>query len=185
MWNRLGNLFIGAAILGTWAVSVVGCSHGGQVKTMAYASMPDHRTYEFEFPIVWKAIENAVRGIKIDDRSPGEVSVQEMRKLAKRSLRTDWIFTQSNDKYREYQVNSFKQKRYLPSRVKYQISAEKVMGGTEVRVGTTEEIDPLKTDGTPDGYVQVEADPARSHDMLEKINAALLSAPAELAPQTD
>jgi hypothetical protein len=158
-------------------LNLSGCASGPDVKTQAFAELKNERVFESEFPAVWKAIEATMKNHKIVERDPEEVTPLEMKKLKERELTTDWIYTQSRDKYIEYKVNSLPKKKYLQTRMRYQVEAESVMGGTFVKVLIDEEIERLKKDGTPDGYESVsKADSSRAHELLEKIRYALLSA---------
>lgn len=155
---------------------VSGCSSGPEVKTQAYAPLKNERTFESEFPIVWHGIESALKNAKIVDRDPEEVDAVELRQLSRRSLETDWIYTQSRDKYVEYKVNGTPRRKQLQMRVKYAIVAKRVIGGTDVSIRATEEIERLKEDGSADGYEEMEPDPSRAAELLDKINLAILSA---------
>lgn len=154
------------------------CSSGPAVKSEAYAKMPDHRTFENDFPTVWKGIESALRNHKITDRNPTDVDGNEMRKLTHRDLETDWIYGRSDTKYIEYKVNGSPRKTWLQTRYRYQVEANSVMGGVDVKVRTDEEIEKLKADGTGDGYSAVDSpDPNRASLLIDRIGQAILSAP--------
>lgn len=153
-----------------------GCASSPQVKTQAYAGLKNTRTFEHEFPVVWKGIESALKNYRITERDPTEVDTLEMAKLKERNLETDWVYSQSRDKYQEYQVNGSPRKKYLQARYKYKVQAKRVMGGTEVVVKTEEEIEKLKSDGASDGFSGVDADSSRANEILEKINNAILAA---------
>ena len=158
-------------------VSLSGCSHDPAVKQQAYANLKSQHTYEYDLPTVWKGIESALHNYKIVDRDPSDVGIMEMKKLTKRTLETDWIYAQSRDKYIEYKVNDSPRKQYLQTRIKYYITAQSQIGGTDVSVRTKEEIERLKSDGSPDGYEAPEkVDPSRAAEMLDKIGLAILSA---------
>lgn len=159
-------------------LSVAGCSSVPEVKKQAYAQLKDERVFETEYPKLWKAIEETLRNYKIVERDPREVAFNEWSSLKERSLETDWIFTQSRDKYQEYKVNGFPRKKYLQTKVRYHIKTQTVMGGVKVHVRVEEEIERLRDDGTSDGYVSAESDPARAAEMLDRINAQLLALPA-------
>jgi len=155
----------------------LGCSSGPEVKKQEYAQLRDNRVYEYEFPIVWKGIESAFRNFSVADRDPADVDAVELKRLSKRTLETDWIQTQSRDKYVEFKINDVPQKRYLWTRIKYKVIAESALGGTRVTVRTQEEVERLKDNGTPDGYEKVaEVDSSRPNEILEKIHMAILSA---------
>ena len=164
-------------------VSFPGCSSGPEVKQQAYAKLSNQRTFEYEFPVVWKAIEETLRNYRVINRDPKDVDANEMRRLRHRTLETDWIFTKSNDKYIEYKVNGLPRKVYLQTRLKYKIDAQSVIGGVSVTVKTQEEVEKLKEDGSPDGWDKVdeEKDTARASDLLDRFNMSILSA----APTTE
>ena len=164
-------------------ISGVGCSSPKKVLTQKYAQLKNQRTFENEFPVVWKALEEALRKHKIVDRDPSEVSALELRKLTLRTLETDWVYGQSRDKYHEYQVNGFPKKVYLQTRFKYQVEAKKVLGGVTVTVKSDEEVERLNEDGTPDGYSEVDqTDSSRLNELLEKVQLAILAAPNTQTP---
>jgi hypothetical protein len=127
---------------------------------------------------VWKGIETAVKEYPVTNRDPKDVDVLEMKKLTERTLETDWIYSQSRDKFIEYRVNDSPRKKYLQTRIKYKVIAHAVIAGTEVKIKTTEEIENLKSDGTPDGYVSPdELDTSRTQELLDRIDLAILSLP--------
>jgi hypothetical protein len=155
----------------------LGCTSAPKVQSEAYATLNNHRVFEFEFPVVWKGIESALRNYKITNRNPEEVGVLEMNKLTHRSLETDWLYVQSRDKYEQYEANGSPRKVYLQARVRYEVEARKVMGGVDVTVKTREEVERLKTDGTSAGYEGSDTpDPSRANEVLDRINGAILSA---------
>ncbi len=169
-----GTLFI-ALILGN---TLIGCSSIPPVKTQAYAKLSNERFFENEFPIVWKAIEETLRNFKITDRNPKDVDPLELQQISHRSLDTDWIYTQSRDKYQEYHVNGVPKKIYVQTRYKYHVLAERSLGGVKVTVRTEEEIERMKANGTSDGYVKADQmDTSRPSELLEKIRIAILAAP--------
>ena len=153
-----------------------GCSSLPPVKQQAYAKLNNERTFEYDFPTVWKGIEETLRNHKIKDRDPEEVDPQEMRKLTRRTLETDWIYGRSQDKHQEYQVNGSPRKTYLQTRYKYLLDAQSVMGGIKLTVRTEEEVERLKEDGQPDGYSAAESDPSRARELLDKIQISIHSA---------
>lgn len=169
------NLLIVALVL---SIPLIGCGSSQKVKNQEYAKLKTDRTFEAEFPEVWKGIEKALSGMKILERDPEEVDSNELKKLKSRTLETDWIYSQSRDKYHEYKINGSPRKKYLQTRVRYEVEAERSMGGTHVTVKMDEEIEKLKPDGTSAGYEEVdEIDTSRPNELLEKINHSMLSAP--------
>ena len=171
--SRLVPLAALALVFGLWGA---GCSSGPAVKTQAYAQLKSERTFEHEFPVVWHGIESAFRKSKVVDRDPEEVNEVELKQLSKRTLETDWTYTQSRDKYVEYKVNGTPRRKQLQMRVKYEILAKRVIGGTDVVVKATEEVEKLKEDGSPDGYEEMEPDTSRTAEILDKINLAIMAA---------
>jgi hypothetical protein len=164
-------------------LTLFGCATGMDVHKQQYAKLKDSRVYEYEFPAVWKGIESTFRNYSVVDRDPAEVDPVELKRLAKRTLETDWIQTQSRDKYVEFKVNDIPQKRYLWTRIKYKVIAESSLGGTQVTVRTQEEVERLNPNGTTAGYDKVnEIDSSRPNEILEKIQMAILSAPPSAAP---
>jgi hypothetical protein len=167
-----------AAVLAMTLGLGAGCaSSGPPVKSQSYAVLKNTRNFESDFSVVWKAIENSMRGLKVTDRDPETVDANEMRKLSHRTLKTDWFYTQSRDKYQQYESNGSPRKVYLQTRIKYEIDARRVMGGVDVTVSTSEEVEKLKKDGTPDGYDKADQpDPSRASEILDKIQGGILSA---------
>lgn len=155
-------------------VLAVGCSTATKKEGLqrhAYATQSDRRTFENEFPQVWKAVEAAVDGMPVAKRDVG--------KATEHTLETEWVVDESREKYYRYQVNGSPRQKKLKSRFKYVITAQSVVGGTEVRIKTTEEIERLKKDGTSDGFSSVdprEVDTSRQGELLDRIGATLLTA---------
>lgn len=173
----VGVLLSGLMLVGLMPF-LQGCASGPAVKKLSYAQLKNQRTFEYEFPAVWNAIESVLRNHRVAERDPDEVDASELRELPERTLETDWIYSQSRDKYHEYRINGAPRKKPLQMRFKHRITAKRVLGGTEVIVSTTEEIERLDGSGNPLGYEATEMpDPARSNEILEKINLSLLSAP--------
>ncbi|MBI2711526.1 MAG: hypothetical protein HYX41_01510 [Bdellovibrio sp.] len=147
------------------------------MKQQSYATLKTDRTFEEDMPTLWKAIEAALEKHRIIDRDPDEVSVIELKKLTKRTLKTDWIYGRSRDKYQEYTVNDLPRTVYLQTRFKYFITAKTVMGGVNVQVDVTEEIEKLNSDGTSLGYSKSdEPDSSRASDLLDQIQRSIRSA---------
>ena len=166
-------------IVGWLIIAVAGCSSGAvaPVKSQQYAKLSNKRTYEYEFPIVWKAIESAFHNYKVTNRDPNEVDVLEMKKLSRRTLDTEWVYAQSRDKYQEYSVNGSPRKVYLQTRVKYHIEALRTLGAVVVTVEASEEVEKLKDNGDSAGYGRADSlDPSRASEVLDKIGNAVLSA---------
>lgn len=160
------------------SLASVACSSGPPIKSQAYAKLNERRTYEYEIPVVMRGIEKALSGLKVVRRDPEEVTDLEARKLTSRRYETDWIYGQSRDKYVEYTVNDSPRRKLLQTRYKFTIEALSRIGGTDVSVRLTEEIERLKEDGTPADYVNSdEPDTSRVAEMLEKIQLGILMAP--------
>ncbi|MGE4108241.1 MAG: hypothetical protein AB7F66_13585 [Bacteriovoracia bacterium] len=162
------------------SLGVVGtaCSSAMKVQSQKYAKLRERWTFENDFPEVWAGIERALSKYKVVDRDPEEVNAVEMKKLAERRLSTDWIYSESRDKYVEFKVNNLPKKKYLQTRIKYEIRAARVLGGTDVVVETSEEIELLDKNGQATGWAGAEqVDTSRPNEMLEKIKLAILSAP--------
>jgi len=155
------------------------CSSNPEVKRQKYAKYRQNRVFEYEFSVVWKGIESALVNYKIEERDPEKVSKAEFNKIPERTLETDWIYTRSNDKYVEYKVNGSPRKKYLQTRVKYFIKAERSIGGTRVLVNLQEEVERLDEKGGSEDYEEVhQVDSSRVKGLLDKINLGILgSAP--------
>ena len=153
------------------------CSSGPAVKTQAYAPMRNTRTFEYDLPVVWKGSLAALKNTKITDKDPDDADELQLKKTTKASIETDWIYSQARDKYVEYQVNGTPRRKQLQGRYKYKVKLKQVIGGTEVEVQTSEEIERLAANGTSDGYSSVgEPDPSRAGELLDRIEQSILSA---------
>ena len=165
--------------LSVLTVPILSCSSLPEVKSQAFAPLKDEQTFETDFPTTWKAIEASLRQIRVISKDPSEASPLELKKLKRRSLQTDWIFSQSRTKYIDYEVNGFPHKTYLQNRFRYQIVAEQILGGVRVKVTTSEELERLTAQGASAGYSKVgEPDSSIASDLIEKINLELRSAPS-------
>src|SRR5262245_13852260 len=96
-----------ACLLFLVALLASGCS-GPSIKKQEYAQLSNSKDFEDEYPIVWKGVITALGDYKVDEKD------QE-----KGRVRTDWIYSTSNEKYLEFQVNGFPRKRYLQTRYKF------------------------------------------------------------------
>lgn len=160
--------------------TAAGCASKMPVKKQAYAELKDFRTFEYEFPVVWKAIEKTFENHQVTARHPRKVSVLELKSLPKRDLDTDWILGQSRDKYVEYKVNDSPRRKLLGVRFRYHVEASRSLGGTDVRVRMDEEIERVKPNGDTAGWDSVDKiDTSRVNEILNQIDQAILSA----APQ--
>lgn len=161
------------------AVFASACASTPPVKTEAYAQLKNHRTFENDFPTVWKAIEEVFRNTKVTERDPDSVTELELRnKVKERKLKTDWSYGQSRDKYEEYKINDLPKKVFLQERTRFTVDARRVMGGVEVVVQNEEEIEKLNSDGSSAGFHSVDkADSSRADEIVNKISNGILSAP--------
>ncbi len=147
------------------------------VKTQAYAQLQKERTLEHEFPAVWKGLEAALKDHKIVERDPETVETQDWSKLEARSLETDWIYTQSRDKYVEFKVNNFPRKQYLQMRYRYRVKAKRILGGTHLTVEMDEQLERLDANGKATGYTDSEKpDSSRANGLIEATDRAVLAA---------
>ena len=156
---------------------VSGCSSGPKVLSQPYAVLRNEQSFEADFVTVWKALEETLRNFRITERHPEDVDALEMKRITSRWLQTDWIFSESRDKFQEYMLNGFPKKVYLQNRYRLKINVERVIGGTHVAIQVKEEVERLHDDGTPRGYVSVDPDPARAAEFLKKIQININAAP--------
>ncbi len=159
-----------------------GCSPAPLVvQTQSYAQLSSHRIYESDLTTVWKAIETVFRPYPILERQPLLLTPLLMKSCLERSLKTDWIYSQSRERSVEYQTNgAVPHKIYLQTRFQLILNAQKVLGGTRVHIHIHEEIEKLNPNhGTSEGYEKTEADSSRAAELLNKINMAILAAPVE------
>ena len=168
----------GALLVLIVGIFSAGCASVAKTQSQKYAKLSSERTFETELPEVWRAIESVFSKYKIIERDPDEVTTLEWNDLKARELRTDWVIGRSRDKFVEFKVNGSPRKIYLQTRIKTTVRAERVLGGTHVQVGNTEEIEELHTDGTSAGWTEAEAlDTSRNSEVLDKIKQSILSAP--------
>ncbi len=156
-----------------------GCSSAPvPVKTQAYAELQKERTLEHEFPAVWKGLEAALKDQKIVKRDPESVTTTaEWNELESRTLETDWVYSQSRDKYIEFKVNNFPRKQYLQIRFRYRVEAKKVLGGTHLIVNLDEQIERLDAAGKSKDYEDVEKpDSTRANGLIDATERQVLGA---------
>jgi hypothetical protein len=172
---------ITSIVLFTASVSMLGlsaCSSGPDVRQEDYARLKDSRTFEYEFPTVWHAIEDTFRSYVVTNRDPNKVGINEMKKIRGRSLDTDWVYSRSTEKYIEFKINDSPRKIYLQTRIRYHLIARTVLGGVDVTVDPQQEIERLKDDGSSNGFVPIdEPDRTLASAILDKIGQAILAAP--------
>jgi hypothetical protein len=180
------RFIIHSVALSALLVLAVSCASSGpkpQTETLAYAKLNNEHVYEYDFPATWKGIEEAFRNYHVDGRDPSDVDPLELRKMHKRKLDTDWIIGQSRDKVATIVIDKIPRQQPLQVRIKYQVLAETVFGGTRVTVKTTEELEKLNDDGSHAGFSSVEhPDPSRAAEVLDKIGRAILAAPPTANP---
>jgi hypothetical protein len=157
---KFSNLF-----LVLFSIQISACS-SIPVKSQAYAKLSNSKTFEYEFPVVWKGIESALREYKLVEKDEEDGKIE-----------TDWILGQSRDKYQEYKINQSPRKKYLQVRFRYFIKAQKKLGGVEVGIRTEEEVEKLNSDGTSAGYSSTDqVDSSRANEVLAKIENSILAA---------
>ena len=172
--SRFGFLAISVGAL--W-IGMSGCSHSQPVSREAYAQLKTSKTFEYDFPKVWKGIEIAFSSYTGSKRDPEEVGILEMKKISERSIESDWIYTRSTDQYVEYQVNDLPRRQYVQTRVKYRVEAKRAMGGVNVNVIVQQEVERLKKNGDSDGYSKTDPSSSLGSDMLHRVERGILSAP--------
>lgn len=146
-----------------------GCS-SAKYKTQEYAKLSNTKDFEDEYKSVWRGVIDALSEFKIEEKDQDEGKVV-----------SDWIYTTSNDKFLEYNVNGFPRRKYLQTRLKYLVTIEKQMGKNTVTVDLDEEIEALRSDGSFDTWKKVsEIDSTRANDMLKTIELKILSRPDAL-----
>jgi len=157
---------------------VSGCASSPTVQSQKYAKLSTQQTLEDPMEKVYPAVEEALRNIHVAERNPDEKpNAVEMQKLTEATWETDWVYSQSQNKYIEYKVNGFPRKKYLQLRVKYHVVAKTEIGGTHVEVKAQEEVERLAKDGTPDGWDSAgEPDTALGRRMLDQVAKNILAA---------
>lgn len=167
----------GIVTLSLLCLSMGGCSSFPPVQKQRYADLRSSKAFDFDLPVVWKGIERTFENYRVAERDPAKVDILEMKKIPKRTLETDWVYSQSRDKFVEYRMNDLPQRKYLQVRLKYRVLAERTLGGTQVVVHLDEEVEDLRVDGTSKGFSATEQpDSSRSNEILEKIQSSILAA---------
>lgn len=152
------------SIVFTSATVFTGCG-GHEVKKQGYAKLATAKDFEEDYQVVWTAVLAALEDYKIaeKDQDDGEV-------------KTDWVYTTSNEKYIEYQVNGFPRKKYLQTRYKINAFLEKQLESVKVRVDLEQELEKLKSDGSSDGWKsESDVDSIRANEILKLIENKILS----------
>ncbi|MGE4231892.1 MAG: hypothetical protein AB7F43_01055 [Bacteriovoracia bacterium] len=148
-------------------IFVLSCASApGTYKSEIYAKLPNSRVFEEEYSVVWKGILKALEVYKLE-------KVEEEDGIAS----TDWVYSTSNERFLEYRVNGLPRRKYLQSRYKYTVTAEKQMAGVKVIVNTEEESEYLKPDGSFDLWKAVETETNKSNELLRNIELKILSRP--------
>ncbi|MCC7442361.1 MAG: hypothetical protein IT285_12060 [Bdellovibrionales bacterium] len=158
-------------------LALSGCASGPAVKSQDYAVLSTSKAFEYPMEKVYKAVEETLRKHRVVERDPEEPNEVEIRKLTEAEWETDWIYSQSKNKYVEYKVNDLPRKQYLQLRVKYQLKAETQIGAVKVSVGAQEEVQRLSADGKPDGWdSEGKPDTALARRVLDQVGQAILAA---------
>ena len=138
---------------------VSGCSTGAGYKTQAYAQQATSRVLEYDYPVVWKGIREALSDFRIEEANEQDGHIK-----------TDWAYSTSGRKFIEVKVNDFPRRKYLQTRYRYDISAKKQVIGVLVDVAMEEEVENLGADGAFKGWGSAdEPDSGRAHEMLKLI----------------
>ncbi len=150
-----------------------GCAHtpATPVSREHYAAMSHQRDYDYELPVVWKAVLKTVENFKITDQNSYDD--------AHRSIQTDWSYSQSRDKHQTTTLNGRPNNVPLQVRLKYKIQADRLLGGAHVTVHLEEELETLNLDGSSAGFHSVpesEQDSSRPNDILDRIALNIVSA---------
>lgn len=161
-------------VVGVLFVWLSGCTSGPKYQTQKYAQLKAEQTFEREFSKVWMALEKVLENQNVIERDPSKIENHQLNDLEKRSLKTDWVYGTSKDKYVEYKVNGFPRRKYLPIRFQYQVTVTSVTGGTHVKVLLNEQIQELDEHGKPRDYQSVkDFDSSRARDLLDQVRLAL------------
>lgn len=161
---RKKNLVLIFSII-TLTLAFGACSSKTPYATQEYAVLSDSKEFEEEYPVVWKATLSACANYKIEDANED-----------KGLLKTDWVYSTSQDKYFEYTVNGFPRKKYLQSRLRYIIHVQKQLGGVKVLVQADEEVENLNKDGSFKDWQDAKyADSQKLNDLLKNIELKILS----------
>jgi len=152
------------------AILAVGCATSSttDVKKEAYAKLNSKRM--FEYPI------DKVNGATSEVAKAYPVLSQKEEKDHSLTIETDWVLGESRDKYVNYKNNEHMRHKNLQSRFKYSIRVAPAMGGAEVSVKATEEVEKLNKDGTPDGFHSVknsDVDSSRANEFLNRVEIEL------------
>ena len=144
------------------------CSSGPQMKEDKYAKLANMRTFTYDMPVVWKSVLNVA--------NPYKIVFLDVNDPNKHTLETDWFDSPSSDKYAQTTINGSPQRVPLHVRLKYKITALKRLGGVDVTVSSSEQVEKLDNYGNSKGFSKTsEIDTAHESEVLDKINQALLS----------
>jgi hypothetical protein len=143
-----------------------GCS-SASYKKQEYAQLQNAKDFEFEYPQVWRGAIDALGEYKIEDKD------QEAG-----HIKTDWVYSTSNEKFVEYRVNGLPRRRHLQNRYKFDVKIEKQVGSVRVTVDMDEEVEKLKSDGSFDTWKSSsDIDTGRANELLRNIELKILSKP--------
>ena len=146
------------------SATITACSSGPAVKQQKYARLQNSKDFENDYDTVWKAIVAATEDYKIVEKD------QESGHLT-----TDWVYMTSSEKYYEYTVNGLPRKKYLQTRSKFQIIAQRKLGSVNVTVAPVEQVEKVKSDGTFDDWMDADRiDSSRANEVLNKVEMAIL-----------
>jgi|GEM_PF-1125483 len=156
---------------------LVACTSAPSLKRQKYARYPSERSFKYSLPEVTKAVKKSLQEHKIlidfhEDPMPSKTS-----KPLK--LQTDWIEAMSPEQYQIHQINQSTTKLYLKSRLKYTIYLEKTAFATLVKIETQQQVQPLSEQGELLNYKDSNPDSTFAHELLEKIQKALLEEASE------
>lgn len=136
-----------------------GCSSSPAYKAQPLGERATSRVLEYDYPVVWKGIRDALAEFRIEEANEQDGHIQ-----------TDWAYSTSGQKFIEVQVNGFPRRKYLQTRYRYRITAKKQIIGVLVNVDMEEEVENLGGDGSFKGWDGAdEPDSGRAHEMLRLI----------------
>ena len=153
------------------------------MRQQEYATLPSQKTFETDYQTLWRGIEAALGNHRVTKRDPESVIPKDWEKLKERTLETDWIYSQSRDKYQEYSIGGVPKRQLLQMRYQINLITRRRLGGIDVFVVMNEELQAISNDGTPLGYSSVPADSSRANEFLDKIQQSILSLPPTVSEQ--
>ncbi|MGZ3694030.1 MAG: hypothetical protein ACXWQO_07505 [Bdellovibrionota bacterium] len=150
-------------------LSFTACSGGPKAKYKEEENTPKFSTGR-SFTETPETILRAARAVLDEMNRASEPAVTGSLKGNEESVRTGWVYSQSKDKYVEFQFNGSPKRKILQVRRKYTYTAVPSLAGSQVTYGIEEEIQKVDLkSGEPTGWEKVEPAQAAYDDMAKRL----------------